>query len=122
MKYFGLLVIFFTIMSCCSTNKATDTSKSTDSINNTDIQMEAKKMIADGYLAGQISISKEEGDCPVTIMVKGKEGAYYLDPIDLKEDFQTDGEKIWFKYNGLRIMNRCVKANPISIIEIVKSN
>ena len=116
MRPFSILLLFLTIISCNSTNKATETT------NKTEQQMDSKKMIADGYLAGQISISKEEGDCPITIKVEGKNGAYYLDPIDLKEDFQTDGEKVWFKFGPLRRMNRCEKANPISIIEIVKSN
>ena len=117
MKFLSLsLLLLLSVMSCNTTNKAVDTK------NNTEQQMDSKKMIADGYLAGQISISKEEGDCPVTIKVEGKNGAYYLDPIDLKEDFQTDGEKVWFKFDGLRRMNRCEKASPVSISEIIKSN
>ena len=55
-------------------------------------------------------------------MVEGKNGTYYLDPIDLREDFQIEGEQVWFKYGGLRRMNRCEKASPISIIEIIKGN
>jgi hypothetical protein len=117
MKFLSLsLIILLSVTSCNTTNKATEAT------NNTEQQMDSKKMIADGYLAGQISISTEEGDCPVTIKVEGENGAYYLDPIDLKGDFQIEGEQVWFKYGPLRRMNRCIKANPISIIEIVKSN
>jgi len=117
MKFLSLsLLIILSVVSCNTANKATEAK------NNTEQQMDSKQMIADGYLAGQISISKEEGDCPITIKIEGKNGTYYLDLIDLKEDFQTDGEKVWFKYGPLRRMNRCEKANPISIIEIIKSN
>ena len=115
MKFLSLFLLL-SVISCNTTNKATEAK------NNTDQQMDSKQMIADGYLAGQISISTKEGDCPTTIKVEGKDGTYYLDPIDLKEDFQTDGEKVWFKYAGLRRMNRCEKASPISVSEIIKSN
>ena len=45
---------------------------------------------------------------------------YHLDPINITEEFKKDGEKIWIKFGGLKMMNRCEKANPISIIEIQK--
>ena len=116
MKYFNTLTLGFLLIlfSCNSTNK----SVSTTSENET--QMESKKMIEEGFTKGTITFSKEEGDCPVTIKVEGKEGSYYLDPINLSEDFQKDEEKVWFKFGGLKMMNRCDNASPISIIEIQK--
>ena len=117
MKLLSLsLLLLLTINSCNTANKATDTK------NETEQQMDSKKMIADGYLAGEISISTKENDCPVTILVEGKTGPYYLDAINLSENFSEDGEKIWFKFTPLRRMNRCDKANPINITEIVKNN
>ncbi len=117
MKILSLsLLILTSIISCNTTNKATEIK------NNTEEQMDKKEMISNGYLSGNISVSSEEGDCPVTIKVEGKEGAYYLDPINISEEFKTDGEKVWFKFVGLRRMNRCEKANPISLTEIIKSN
>lgn len=117
MKIFSLsLLLILSITSCNTTNKATEVKS------NSEEKMDKKEMIANGYLAGEISISTIEGDCPITIKIEGKEGTYYLDPIDLKEEFHTEGEKVWFKYAGLRRMNRCEKANPISITEIIKSN
>ncbi len=77
-------------------------------------------MIEEGFIKGIIVTSKVEGDCPITIQVEGKEGSYFLDPINLEDNYKNDGEKIWFKFAGLRRMNRCEKANPISIIEIQK--
>ena len=72
-----------------------------------------------GYLAGEVSVSKKEGDCPVTIKIPGKNGIYYLDPINLEEKYHINGLNVWFKYGGLRRMNRCQKANPVTINEIV---
>jgi hypothetical protein len=63
--------------------------------------------------------SKAEGDCPFAIMVEAEE-PYYLDPINLDESYKVAGEKIWFKFRGLRMMNRCDKASPIEISEIQK--
>tara|TARA_R110000787_G_scaffold15134_3_gene46806 strand:+ start:14272 stop:14643 length:372 start_codon:yes stop_codon:yes gene_type:complete len=117
-----LLLLTLTITSCNTTNKSIDTK------NNTEQEMDSKKMIANGYLAGKISISTEEGDCPTTILIEGKNGAYYYDPINLSEDFNkdgaydNDGEKVWIKFSGLRRMNRCDKASPIHLNEIVKNN
>ncbi len=116
------LLIILSIISCNTTNKVTETK------NNTEQQMDAKKMIADGYIAGQISISTVKGDCPTTILIEGKNGPYYYDPINLTEDFDKvgvfnkDGEKVWIKFSGLRMMNRCDKASPINLTEIVKNN
>ena len=116
------LLIILSIISCNTTNKVTETK------NNTEQQMDATKMIADGYLAGQISISTVKGDCPTTILIEGEDGPYYYDPINLIEDFNkdgeynNDGEKVWIKFSGLRRMNRCDKASPILLNEIVKNN
>ncbi len=116
MSYFNTLTLFFSLIlfSCNSINK----SVSTTSENET--QVESKKMIEAGFTDGTITISKKEGDCPITIKVERKEGAYYLDPINLPEDFQKDGERVWFTFGGLRMMKRCDKASPVSIIEIQK--
>jgi len=118
MKALNILTLLFSILlfSCNSTNK-TVTANPED-----EVKIATEKMMEAGFIKGTIVASTIEGDCPITIKVEGKNGTYYLDPIDLKGDFQTDGEKVWFKFGPLRRMNRCDKANPISIIEIVKSN
>jgi len=100
----------------CSTTK--NTKENMDKTQNT--AMETKKMIENGFLAGTISQSTMAGDCPFTIKVESEDGSYFLDPINLDETYKIDGEKIWFTYNGLRMMNRCDKASPISIKEIQK--
>ncbi len=116
MKFLNLsfLLLSLFLLSCNSTSQSvSNTSENTNKMN-------TEKMIADGFTKGLIVTSKEEGDCPITIKVDGKDGAYYLDPINLEDTFKKEGEKVWFKFGGLRMMNRCVKANPISIIEIQK--
>ena len=116
MKFLNITLLLFSmfLFSCNSTTQSvSNTSENTN-------QMDAKKMIADGFTKGLIVTSKIEGDCPITIQVEGKEGAYFLDPINLEDSYKNEGEKIWFKFGALRRMNRCVKANPISIIEIQK--
>ncbi|MFK5982614.1 MAG: hypothetical protein QM499_06845 [Flavobacteriaceae bacterium] len=116
MKYISALTLLFLLIlfSCNSTNKSVSTTSGSET------QVMSKKMIEDGFTNGTITISKKEGDCPITIKVVGKDGSYYLDPINLSSDFQKEGKKVWFKYGGLRMMNRCDKASPISIIEIQK--
>ncbi|MBL4662789.1 MAG: hypothetical protein JKY22_04370 [Flavobacteriaceae bacterium] len=78
------------------------------------------KMTSNGYKMGTIIASKEEGDCPFVIQMEGEDQPYFLDPINLDESFKKNGEKIWFTFGPLRMMNRCEKANPVSIIEIEK--
>ncbi len=116
MKFLNImfLLFFMLLLSCNSTTPTvSETSENTN-------QMDAKKMIADGFTKGLIVTSKVEGDCPITIQVDGKDGPYYFDPINLEDSYKNEGEKIWFKFGGLRMMNRCIKANPVSIIEIQK--
>lgn len=116
MKYLNVftLVLVISLYSCNSTNKTVTPTSENES------QVMSKKMIDEGFTAGEISFSKKEGDCPVTIKIESKGGVYYYDPINLSEEFKIEGEKIWFKFAGLRRMNRCDKASPINIIEIKK--
>ncbi|SRX52337.1 hypothetical protein [Aequorivita sp. CIP111184] len=91
---------------------------------NSPAEIEAKKIAAKekmdaGYLPGRIIYSEEADDCEYTIQLKeGERDFYYVDPINLDENFHTDGQTIWVKYAGLNRMNRCEKAAPVSIIEI----
>ena len=114
------LVVLFTmvLISCCSGKKTAAENSAAET--NTDITMHTQKMTADGFTKGLIVTSNIKGDCPISIQVEGREGFYFLDPINIEDPYKKDGEKIWFKFAALRMMNRCVKANPISIIEIQK--
>ena len=110
------------VISCNSskTSSNAETPSSTETSTNTNA-MDEQQLIADGFLKGAIEFSEMEGDCPYTIKLKNDSGEfYYLDPINLEESFKSDGEEVWIKFQGLRRMNRCNKANPIEILEIKK--
>jgi len=104
-----LFFLFFCIISCKTKDKKAFVENKTDK----------QVMFMKGYLAGKISISNLEGDCQITIKIDDKNGVYYLDPINLDEKYHLDGLNVWFKYGGLRRMNRCKKASPIMINDIV---
>lgn len=97
----------------CSTSKSTGNQSSMQNME------EEKKMLAEGYLKGTIKVYSSEGNCPYVIKVAAA-NPYYFDPVNLDEAFKMDGEKIWFKYNGLGMMNRCEKAVPVSLSAIKK--
>lgn len=111
-----LLTICISITACC-TSKKTATDVATVVKSTTQNIMTESKMIAAGFKEGKIIASKDEGDCPFVIEMPGDQ-AYFLDPINLTEPFKKDGMNIWFKFRGLRIANRCPKANPITLEEI----
>jgi hypothetical protein len=110
-----LALLIVTIVSCNSSAKTTEENAND---NTSEMKVEAMKMKEAGYTSGTIVYSDEEGDCPYTIQVDGEDNDYMFDPINLDESYKKDGMKIWFKYGGLRMMNRCVKANPVNILEI----
>lgn len=127
-----LLKISFTIfsamiLSCGTTGKQsqdTQTTTTTETSTSTEITtkaMEERGMMAAGFKLGTIVYSDIEGDCPYTVKLKRDDGeVYYVDPINLDKTFMIDKEQVWIKYNGLGRMNRCTKANPVSISEIQK--
>ena len=92
---------------------------------NSPAEIEAKKilgekMVEDGYLPGRISYSDLRDDCQYTIQLKdGEKTFYYVDPINLDEKYNTDGQTIWVKFTESEAEKRCEKADPIEIIEIL---
>ena len=121
-----ILKITFAIFSAAILSCGTTGNQSQNSGGNSaaEIQAEkdtAKQMLAEGFLPGRVVYSEEEGDCPYTIQLKDDNNEfYYLDPVNLGENFQEDQQNVWLKFNGLKRMNRCVKANPVYISEIQK--
>lgn len=110
MKYITLAIVFSTfIITSCNSTKNT-TSEDTKQI--------SSDMLKEGFVEGVIVYSDAEGDCAYTIKTKG-EVTEFLDPINLKEEYKADGQSIWFKFTGLRQKNRCDKARPVTINEIV---
>lgn len=118
------------ILSCGTAEKQTQTnttSQTTSETTSTTVTttnneiMNSQKMMADGFKLGTIEYSDKEDDCPYTIkMVDDNKESYYLDPTNLEENYKKDGQKVWIKFNGLRRMNRCDKANPVELVDIKK--
>ncbi len=115
----SVLLLSFTVLSCITSQNQSQTMET-----NSAAEIEAKKalaaqMIADGYLPGRILYSDLADDCEYTIQLKeGEKDFYYVDPINLSENFRRDNQTVWVKFNGLRRMNRCEKAAPVEITEI----
>jgi len=107
--------LLFVFAIACNSSKNTTSNDSEMASEKMKIE---KKMMDAGFKKGTIVYSEEEGDCPYTIKIE--ESGNFLDPINLEESYKAGGTEVWVKYNGLRRMNRCVKANPVSIAEIQK--
>ena len=80
----------------------------------------SKKDVADGFTAGTVVYSDAENDCEYTLQVTLEGTTTYYDPINLEAPFKEDGLKVRFQYRPLKMMNRCAKANPISLTSIRK--
>lgn len=113
----SLVLLVLVATSCCTSSK---TSKSETKTETNEMMANSKKMMADGFTMGTIIASTKEGDCPYVISSEIDGNAVMYDPINLEEMYKKDGVKVWYKYNGLRMMNRCEKANPVNISEIQK--
>lgn len=113
-------VIFSSIIISCGVSQ----NQTQDIETNSAAEIEAKKIeakakMAEGYLPGRIIYSDLADDCEYTIQLKdGEKDFYYVDPINLNENFKRNGQTVWVKYGGLGRMNRCEKAAPVSILEI----
>jgi len=86
----------------------------------TETAMEKKEMLLnEGYTAGVIIHSTEEGDCEWTIKL---EDGRHFESISMQDEFKENGAKVFFKFIPQRRMSRCTKANPIAITEMTKGN
>jgi hypothetical protein len=111
----GLMMIS---LSCNSTKSATEDKSNITETTETTKAMESK-LINEGYLVGTIKYIKDN-KCSY-IIIDEKTGAKF-DPINLDDDkfkaYKKDATTVYYKYRGLRMMNRCNEAQPISIIDI----
>ncbi|MDT0556478.1 hypothetical protein [Patiriisocius hiemis] len=110
---FGFL---FLIAASCNTTK--NTTEEVSSKNTEEIKM-SEKLIAEGFQEAIVIASEVENDCPYTLMVNNNKDMLY-DPINLEEEYKSNGEKVWVKYRPLRRQNRCTKASPVEITSIQK--
>ncbi len=112
-----LLVSVFFLAQCDATKNTSDTTKEENQMT---VNATAKKMMEEGFKAGTIVYSEVENDCPYTIQIENEDPSYFLDPVNLEEAYKKDGMKIWVQYAGMRMMNRCEKANPVNVVAIQK--
>lgn len=106
----GLIAAATITISSCGQKAVTDKNLKTTDVKETTFD-------ATGYTAGTIVQSKTEGDCKWSIELKdGK----YVEAIDMNKDFLVNGTTVWIKYTPQRRMQRCDKAAPVAINEMVK--
>lgn len=117
MRDVKILMIFLGVLliSCGSTTRTISESTSEEAAGNLEL---LNDMTKEGFLSGTIIYSEKEGDCAYVIDVDNEGHSFMLDPINLDKSFMKDGQQVWFKFTGLRMMNRCTKANPVNIIEM----
>ena len=113
------LIIFFT---SCSSSKNTKQETDNNALFNQQSNIEVDKQMEDeGYQIGTVQYLKNSKCEYIIIDVKTKAK---FDPINISEEtyneFRKDAQKVYYKYRGLRMMNRCPEANPIQILEIKK--
>ena len=106
-----LAIIFGTAGSCKSSEKVTEDAKQVGKDKTTEVATTLDARDVEGVIV----YSKEEGDCEYTI--KTTAGVMY-DPINLEDRYKKNGVAVIFKFAGLRMPNRCLKANPIRIEDI----
>ena len=115
----GFIILSTIILSCGTVQNSSETMENNKNAEIEAQNIEGEKMMAAGYLPGRIVYSDLADDCEYTIQLKdGEKDFYYVDPINLNEEFMKDDRTVWVKFTGLRRMNRCEKANPVEIIEM----
>lgn len=102
-----VFILSLSIISCSATKKDSENAS-----------LEATKMMESGFSKASIVVSEIEGDWRFTNQLS--EGGIFLDPINLDAKYKNQGEKVWVRHSGLKMMNRSEKANPNRIEEIQK--
>ncbi len=102
------LCSFLLIFACNSTKNMNDSETSSES--------DSVQMTEDGYSKATIMANRSSEGCPYIMEVEGL--SYKIDPINLDASYKKDAMKVWIKFTGLRMANRCEDANPVRIDEI----
>lgn len=106
------LFYFITTLLILSCNSTKNTKKVSEQV-----QIEAEKMIMEGFKKGTVIASEKKGDCPYIIELQSNDKQVYLDPIDLPTEFKKNEILIWFKFTPSRRIKRCEKADPVILNE-----
>lgn len=114
------IIFFSAFILSCGINQ--NLSQDAETNSNAEIEaqkLEGERMMAAGYLPGRIIYSDLVDDCEYTIQLKdGEKDFYYVDPINLNEEFMNDERTVWVKFDGLKRESRCEKAIPVEVVEI----
>jgi len=74
-------------------------------------------LLKEGFTAGTIVQTKEEGNCEWTIKLDN--GLIY-ESLTMKEEFKKNDMKVYFKFIPQRRMSKCTNASPVEITEMVE--
>lgn len=107
----SFICIFLSIFNCKTVENKNDSF--TTEQNTLSFEQKSSQMRAKGFVHGMIQVNKSE-QCNYILTVETYEDA--LDPINIQDFFKrTIPEKVWVKYQNLRMQNRCKEARPVSI-------
>ncbi len=106
----GLSLVAAIALSCCGQKAASEENLKSTAVDT------STNFDTTGYTSGIIVQSKAEGDCEWTIQLKSGD---FIEAMDMNTDFLVGGKKVWVKYTPQRRMQRCDKASPVAITEMV---
>lgn len=111
-----LAVVFCTAGACKSSENTTqEVTEEKEVMTTSDKEVQYGVGIDDNTTLGTIVYSDKEGDCEYVIMT---DDGVMFDPQNMDKAFYKDGMKVEFTFTPLRMMNRCKKANPVSLVTI----
>ncbi len=125
MNLLKLTVVGLTLLlaSCNTTKDATKNSATTSektTMNKEEAMAMDAKFIDQGYTIGTVKLTDKA--CSVILEVE-KTGAKF-DPINIDDEkfsmYKKQDEVLYFKFRGLRMLNRCEEAQPIELTDIKK--
>ncbi|WP_144668646.1 hypothetical protein [Dokdonia sp. Hel_I_53] len=105
----GLSLVAAVALSCCGQKAASEES-------NKSALTEEVTFNPKGYTSGTIVQSKAQGDCEWAIQL---ENGDFVETMDMDKTFLESGKKVWLKYTPQRRMQRCTKASPVAVSEMV---
>lgn len=105
MKYYALLFGFGFLITSCGTGKEIVEDKTTDVENTAETveeEVEETKEVMEGEMdqnyriMGMVHV--DDGECPIWIEARGKDGLLKIYPIGLDDKYKKEGMKIKFAY------------------------
>lgn len=117
MLFFKMSIFLFlaTTAGCDSAKSAATNEQETKAIET----MDDSKLVADGYILASVKY-QEDSKCSY-ILVDEKKNLMY-DPINFDAEkfasFKSNDAKVYVKFRGLRMPNRCPNIQPVELTEI----